>query len=136
MSCAGWLMPCRVAPMSLPRTSMARFQRAGFPDERAWSKCTVASVPAVPADVPAVYFSRPAPGNPDGDAVAVDPETCRAAEPLPHCPGVARWLPKHPHVQRWRVLTDRYLTHSSDRMRGWLSKLPAGKLVVVELGRG
>ncbi|HNN92316.1 MAG TPA: Sir2 family NAD-dependent protein deacetylase, partial [Pseudomonadota bacterium] len=113
-----------------------QFQRAGFPDERVVEvHGGIEYLQCLPMCRPFI-FPAPTPATPDGDAVAVDPETCRAAEPLPHCPECGALA--RPNILMFNDgewLTDRY-AHSSDRMRGWLSKLPAGKLVVVELGAG
>ena len=85
-----------------------QFQRAGFPDERVvevhggigtCSACRCAGR----------LFFPPAAPVPDGDAVAVDPETCRAAEPLPRivgCGALAR--PNILMFNDGEWLTDRY----------------------------
>ena len=113
-----------------------QFQRAGFPDERVVEvHGGIEYLQCLPMCRPFI-FPAPTPATPEGDAVIVDPETCRAAEPLPHCPECGALA--RPNILMFNDgewLTDRY-AHSSDRMRGWLSRLPAGKLVVVELGAG
>lgn len=113
-----------------------QFQKAGFPDQRVvevhggieYLQCLAPCRPFI--------FPAPPPPSPEGDAIAVDPTTFTAAEPLPYCPecgGLAR-----PNILMFNDgawLTDRY-ARSSDRMRPWLAAMPSHKLVVVELGAG
>lgn len=113
-----------------------QFQRAGFADDRVvevhgsieYLQCHALCQPRIFA------APRPIPGT--DDVVQIDPESFLASDPLPTCPdcgGLAR--PNILMFSDGMWLTDRY-AQRSDRMRGWLARVPQKKLVIVELGAG
>lgn len=68
--------------------------------------------------------------------ISVDPETMRAAEPWPRCPGcggLAR--PNILMFSDWSWLPERS-SAQEERLSSWLARAGRGRLVIVELGAG
>lgn len=107
-----------------------QFQAAGFAEDRI-AECH-GSISHLQCTVPCGPAIRPA----HALEIAVDPETFRAAPPLPRCPecgALAR--PNVLMFNDWNWVADR-TAEQEQRLESWIDAARGSDLVVVELGAG
>lgn len=107
-----------------------QFQAAGFAADRI-AECH-GSISHLQCTVPCGRAIWPA----GGLEIAVDPETFRAALPLPTCPGCgALARPNVLMFNDWHWVADR-TAEQEERFESWLDAARNSKVVVIELGAG